>query len=412
MDQTVGQPLPGAEEAERCRAALGLEPDAPLRLVYLPGPGDVQGTYAHWVEGRSDPRSLNQTYSQMFYDVALMLRAQALLVCRQPVRIRDGGAIRFARLERRAGAGGIGYHLAEARYAHEARRIIVAYDPHIVVASSDFPQMFLRHACGGRPVVLSLHNTYPHLSGKRGGAKHRAEAVATRWGLGALGAAVAVSDQCRMQLRSIVGSGVPIAVFVPQVVTMPRWRRRAAARRFLYVGRVERNKGVFDLLDAFDRVSDGRDDLRLTFAGSGGALDALRRAVAERGLADVECLGQLERKALADQFERSDVVVCPTRPEFGEGLAKPPLEAALFGAPSILSDVVPARVPMGDAAMVYPAGDVEALARAMVRMVREPDLVARMSAATVGPRALQRDPAASWGGKVIEAILRVAAPGA
>lgn len=393
-----------AEDAAACRAALGLGPTDVLRLMHFGGPGDLQGSFEHWKAGRDDPRSLNATYSHMFYDLVRDLGAQARVVCRQPVRVTGDHEISFTSLDRRPSRSATGYYLAEARYAYEARGEIAAFDPHAVVVHSEFPQMFLRYAAGGRRIVLALYNSYGHLDRGASGWKRWLLGKAIQNGLRAVHAAVAVSDLCRDQLRSMVGPGMPISVYVPQVVDAPVARRRTAARRFLFVGRLERVKGVFDLLDAYLQASVGRPTLELRFAGGGTALAALEDAVRRTGRSDVRCLGQLDRTALASAFDWADVHVCPTRRDFAEGLAKSPLEAALFGVPSILSDAVPARTMMGEAALTVPADDVAGLAGAIMRLADDPKLVARMSAETARLRSVQQDPRFAWGNLVFEAI--------
>ena len=395
------------DAAARCREVVGLPAGAPFRILYLPGHGDVQGTYEQWREGEADRRSLNVTYSHMFYDVAERLDATALLPCEQPVRLRprSGDRIRFVEVERPSFRDRGSWIRSEMRFARGCRAAVRAFDPHAVIVSNDVLPVALRHICGPRRTVLSQHNTFPYLNrGSAGWRSHLLQA-AIRRGLRGLDAAVCVSERSRDQLRMLVKTDLPCAVFVPQTVVLPTWRERTSARRFLFVGRLVRSKGVFDLLHAFRKVASEHGDLSLTFVGDGADLADLRRAVAEDDRAGaIRCLGQLERAPLAAEMAACDVVICPTRSDFAEGLAKPPLEGALFGAPSILSDAVPAEEIMGEAALVYPADDVSALAATISRLVTEPDLVARMSLATKRVRDLQQNPEASWGGKIVEAL--------
>ena len=85
--------------------------------------------------------------------------------------------------------------------------------------------------------------------------------------------------------------------------------------------------------------------------------------------ARVEALGPLYRDALA-----------LVMPSYLEGFGFPPLEAALAGTPSIVSDLPVFAETLGDAALKTPAGDERALADAMLRLEREPELRAALAA--------------------------------
>lgn len=63
-----------------------------LRILYTAGPGDVIGTYSHWVEKRDDPSQVAMTYSGQFYEVCRALDAQAYVIgsCGKKNFLRDG----------------------------------------------------------------------------------------------------------------------------------------------------------------------------------------------------------------------------------------------------------------------------------------------------------------------------------
>jgi glycosyltransferase involved in cell wall biosynthesis len=157
----------------------------------------------------------------------------------------------------------------------------------------------------------------------------------------------------------------------------------------LFHGRVEREKGVFDLLLAFERVAAARPGLRLEFVGGGAALDALRAAAARSPFADrIAVAGPSPAAPLVERLRRAALCVCPTRPEFHEGLTRSAIEAALAGAPTVISSAVPVLPEMADAFAVYPAGDVEALAATMAALLDAPERrasMARLNAAVVAP---------------------------
>jgi glycosyltransferase involved in cell wall biosynthesis len=78
-------------------------------------------------------------------------------------------------------------------------------------------------------------------------------------------------------------------------------------------------------------------------------------------------------------YARCDVVVVPSQLEsFGRVVA----EAMLNGIPVVASDLEPLRALLGDeeAGIVYPVGDVEAAAKAIVRLATDPGLRAELGA--------------------------------
>jgi glycogen(starch) synthase len=107
----------------------------------------------------------------------------------------------------------------------------------------------------------------------------------------------------------------------------------------LFAGRVEREKGVFDLLeiaDAFKRESPGR--LRIDICGGGDAFDELKQAIADRGLTeDVILHGKLKRPELLACYGQSHVVIVPTRSTFCEGMTMVAAEGILTGRPVVTS---------------------------------------------------------------------------
>src|SRR5436305_14053187 len=76
------------------RSSLILHPlmPRPLRILYVAGPGDVAGTYAHWKAGRDDPSEVAVTYSGQFFDVCRELGAPGYVIASsaKPADVRDG----------------------------------------------------------------------------------------------------------------------------------------------------------------------------------------------------------------------------------------------------------------------------------------------------------------------------------
>jgi glycogen(starch) synthase len=179
--------------------------------------------------------------------------------------------------------------------------------------------------------------------------------------------------------------GVEPAV-IPNGVDAAAWqvaRRPDPEPLLVFAGRLEWEKGTFDLIDAMPRLRRRIPGLRLVLAGRGGQEEALRaRARAKRLGRAVGFAGHLAPAELADLFARAHAVVVPSRYEPFGIVA---LEAAAAGAPLVLADVggLSEIAQHGAAAALFPPGDVARLAEAVKETLMQPDsAMARAAAAT------------------------------
>jgi glycosyltransferase involved in cell wall biosynthesis len=142
----------------------------------------------------------------------------------------------------------------------------------------------------------------------------------------------------------------------------------------LFVGRLEREKGVRVLLEAWRRANLG-DGATLALAGDG----PLREEV-ERGGPGIEALGFVPRDHLPSLYAAADALVLPSiRTEtFLEPWGLVVNEAMHQGTPAIVSDAVGAAagglVQDGRNGLVAPQGDAEALAARLRSLALNPGL--------------------------------------
>ena len=152
-----------------------------------------------------------------------------------------------------------------------------------------------------------------------------------------------------------------------------------AAPVFLFVGRLEPDKGVMDLLEAFDDVTRRHGDSRLVMVGDGTLGDEVNDA-ARRNPAIVAA-GRLAGEELWATYAAADVLVLPSRFE-PWGLVVN--EAMAFGLAVVISDNVGCRddlVSDGQEGLIVPAGDVGALAAALSRLAADAGFRRRAGAA-------------------------------
>jgi glycosyltransferase involved in cell wall biosynthesis len=165
-------------------------------------------------------------------------------------------------------------------------------------------------------------------------------------------------------------------------------RALAGADRFvLALGTVEPRKDLPGLVAAFESVADADDEVRLVVAGPDGwgATDLAVAISASRHRSRIVRLGWVDANQRAALLRAADVLAYPSR---YEGFGLPPLEAMAAGTPVVATAVPAVAETCGDAALLVPAGDTDALAGALARVLDDPAESARLRA--VGPARAAR----------------------
>ncbi|MGH3105186.1 MAG: glycosyltransferase family 4 protein, partial [Gaiellaceae bacterium] len=140
---------------------------------------------------------------------------------------------------------------------------------------------------------------------------------------------------------------------------------------FLYVGRLDAEKGLDVLLEAFARVPG-----ELVIVGGGTLEAALRRAAPER----VRFTGALDRDAVAEHYARADVFVLPSRSEQWGMVLNEAAAAALPIVATTSAGAARELVEDGVNGFVVEPDDVDELARALRRMAEDEELRRRAGA--------------------------------
>jgi phosphatidyl-myo-inositol alpha-mannosyltransferase len=175
----------------------------------------------------------------------------------------------------------------------------------------------------------------------------------------------------------VIPNGVDLARF-DRVQPFARWRDGTA--NIFFVGRFESRKGLLYLLRAYRGLRKDGYDCRLLVAGSGPQEREVRRYLATRRLQGVELLGRVSDDDKARYFATADVYVSPATGQESFGIVL--LEAMASGTPIVCSDIHGYKgvVRRGEQALLVPPRDPEALEDAIGRLLRDPELRARMSA--------------------------------
>ncbi|HMN09836.1 MAG TPA: glycosyltransferase family 4 protein [Gemmatimonadaceae bacterium] len=172
----------------------------------------------------------------------------------------------------------------------------------------------------------------------------------------------------------IIPNGIDTTEFHPHVPSPTAIPPRTPT--ILFVGRFDPRNELGTLIDAFPHVQRAVPDARLVVVGD-GPLRRHYRAMAS-GNPAIHFVGALTSERAA-YYAAATVYACPTtRASFGVTL----LEAMASGTPIVCTDLDGFRsvATPGREALMTPAHDVTALAQSLVRVLRDPELRATMSA--------------------------------
>lgn len=149
-------------------------------------------------------------------------------------------------------------------------------------------------------------------------------------------------------------------------------RRRPAPGplRLLYSGRIDREKGVFDLPEIDARLVDAGANVTWTVGGTGPDVDELRRRWTNPA---VRWRGRRSMPEVLAEYEQQDVLVMPSR---HEGLPVALLEAGAAGMTPVVSDLpsgIPEVVRNGETGYRIDVGNTAAFAGAIARLAGDRD---------------------------------------
>ena len=146
--------------------------------------------------------------------------------------------------------------------------------------------------------------------------------------------------ETEMQAQAYRQLGMPVLAIplMAQIESVPRRTTRPlpACLRVVFLGRLDRNKGIYRLLEFWPQAE--IQPASLEIHGDGLERDQLALLVRERGLADtVELKGPwFGSKQLAEILSAADIVVLPSE---DEGLPLVLLESMAWGVPFVATDV-------------------------------------------------------------------------
>ncbi len=157
----------------------------------------------------------------------------------------------------------------------------------------------------------------------------------------------------------------------PEIAEAAKPLRKIGVFTFIFIGRIVRDKGINELVEAFSRLYKERQDIRLLLVGP--AEDNLDPVSAEtkeiiRNCKGIEAVGS--QKDVRPWLAASDCLVFPS---YREGFPNVVIEAEAMGLPSIVTDINGSReiIIEGKNGTIVPSRDAEVLYSAMKRMATD-----------------------------------------
>lgn len=199
--------------------------------------------------------------------------------------------------------------------------------------------------------------------------------------------AVVLLAQCEMRAYAAFAPRARLllianAIFSADIELRPERYLDPRPLRALYMGRVVAEKGVFESLTAVRLLRERGVAVELKVAGSGPALQDLRREIAAQKLENcTQLLGPVFDAAKDHLWQEADVFAFPTYHR--EGLPYALLEAMAGGAVPVISPVgaIPDVIQDGVQGVLVPDRDPVALAGALERLAADRAQLYRMALA-------------------------------
>ena len=177
----------------------------------------------------------------------------------------------------------------------------------------------------------------------------------------------------------IIRSGIDPRRFNALVPPIPELQ--GTEPRILFVGRFDRRKGLTVLIEALPSIARQLPGVRLIVVGRGPLEDEARQLVARLGVADrVQFQGFAANEMLPRYYVSADVYCAPSLG--GEGFGVVLLEAMASGTPVVATDITGYNevVKDGHNGVLCPAGNPQALADTLIRILTDTQLRARLRA--------------------------------
>lgn len=386
-------------------------------VAYAAGPGDVISSYRHWSSGRSDPNEVSETYSGQFFQQIKELDLTALVISSnaRAELVKDDRFTLEHRPMNSHGKKGLAFHLSDIGYWVG---IILSIKKHgcslAVISNMEHWWLLFLLRLAGVKVVPSLHCTFWPKGCRQKGLKdlliQRLNGLFWR---NVSASTICISPECAHQVEILTGNKCagPLLQARPKylpdsfsTITQPDWKTKPF--RLMFAGRIELNKGVFDMLSVMEKLIVNYElDVHLDICGSGSAFSELEERITKIGFeACIKLHGKLNQKAMLKVYQTSHVVVVPTTSGFPEGLNKVVVEGVLAGRPVIATSVTPAAELFPGSVIEVEPGNINQIVECIFTLATDEAYYSKVRSHCQSESTPFYDQSHSWGAAVSRSI--------
>ncbi len=179
---------------------------------------------------------------------------------------------------------------------------------------------------------------------------------------------------------SVIPNGVSLERFNPSVKPFEEYRDGKI--NIVFVGRMEKRKGLHYLLGAYNKLKKENDNIRLIVVGSGKTLrKAYETYVRKENLQDVVFIGEVAFNDLPRWYQTADIFCSPATGEESFGMVL--LEAMALGKPIVASanEGYSTVVTNGKEGILVTPKSVDELEAALKKLIDDGDLRQQMGQA-------------------------------
>ncbi|MCH9018679.1 MAG: glycosyltransferase family 4 protein, partial [Chloroflexi bacterium] len=194
---------------------------------------------------------------------------------------------------------------------------------------------------------------------------------------------IAVSPAARRYVNNtfpgdyeIIPNGIDFKHFSSNVAPLPQYQD--GKLNILFVGRLEKRKGLRYLLEAYSKLKWEQPNIRLIVVGPGNPDKESYSVMSSRNLQDVEFVGRVSYDELPRYYASADIFCSPATGAESFGIVL--LEAMCAGKPVVASDIEGFRgiITDGVQGLLVAKKDSSALADALGKLARDPELRSKL----------------------------------
>jgi glycosyltransferase involved in cell wall biosynthesis len=170
----------------------------------------------------------------------------------------------------------------------------------------------------------------------------------------------------------VIHNGVDSDFYVPVL-------QKNNEKYLLYIGRLQKYKGVFDICRTFEKIAGKYPDLKLKIAGSGPFRQKLERWIEERNFGDkVQLLGFLSQEEKLRLYQNAFLLI---QPSYKEGWGLTVVEANACGVPVVANNApgLCDSVSNGKTGLLYKFGDINDAAAKVSELLDNPQKYAELA---------------------------------